>query len=813
MKISLDWLREYIKLDQSIEEITNLLTFAGIEVEEIICYGNLSETIITAKILECNLLQDSDHLFLCLVDTSQEILQVVCGALNCKQGMVGVLALPGTKLRDMVIKKNRIRGVESFGMLCSEKELGLSDDHNGIMRLPTETEIGIPVSQILSLPDTLLELEITPNRPDLLGYIGVATDLSACSDCELIMPIETDLTALENTHDINDNLELINNELELCPRYTARVIKNVKITESPLWLKQRLIRSGLRPINSVVDITNYVMLEYGHPLHAFDYDKLDGIGNKPSIIIRKATAKEEFYALDGKVYTLTDNDLVIADSNKAVALAGVIGSTNSHITENTVNIVLEAAFFEHTSIRRTAYYHKISTDSSYRFERNLASETTDIISQRASQMILELAGGSLCKGNLDIWTKQNEENVIGLRPSRIKAVYGIYLSRDLIISYLSKLGLIYINESLNHINDNVLSFIVPANRTDLTREIDLIEEVIRLHGMDKVGEEKQKISIMDRHAFLIKRKATDYLVHNGFYEVVNLSFTDPQMIYDFKLNENDIRLNQISLLNPQNSNLSVMRSFLLPQLVLNARYNFNRGESQIKLFELNKVFYENYCIPKNEPYQLCFLCTGTYHNHHWQNKPKKLDFFAIKGIVEGLIRFLGLKDYTVSNSTPDYLIPQESQCIIHNNHIIAVFGKLNPEIAARFDIDTAEIKQDIWVADIDINDIIMRTRNIITSYQPVPKFPSVERDISFLISIDVSYDDIIQLIKQSNPDTLFNAYLIDEYLGKQVSDGYKSLTYRLIFNHSEKTLTDDEVNVLIDLIINNLKSQWDIQLR
>ncbi|MFO7659741.1 MAG: phenylalanine--tRNA ligase subunit beta, partial [Candidatus Cloacimonadaceae bacterium] len=381
MQISLEWLKDYIKIDADEQKLTDLLTFSGIEVENVIHYGDLSASIITAKIIEVEIIKDSDHLMVCQVDTGSEIVQVVCGAPNCRKDMVGVLALPGTIIADFTIRKTKIRGMESSGMLCSEKELGLSDDHSGIIVLPSETLIGFSVKELFKLPDTLFELEITPNRPDLLGYLGVATDLAASLDENVIEPSIENINELEAAgFPVEESLTLKNLEPELCPRYVARVIKNVTISESPNWLKLRLIKSGMRPINNIVDITNYVMLETGHPLHAFDYDKLQTEEGKSIIKVRRAADQEEFPALDGKTYILDSHNLVIADAEKPIALAGVIGGMNSHITETTGNLVLEAACFNHSSIRRTAYKHKLSTDSSYRFERHLAPETAEFAS-------------------------------------------------------------------------------------------------------------------------------------------------------------------------------------------------------------------------------------------------------------------------------------------------------------------------------------------------------------------------------------------------------------------------------------------------
>lgn len=851
MQISLEWLKDYIKIDADEQKLTNLLTFSGIEVEDVMHYGELSDSIITAKVIAAEIVKDSDHLMVCQVDTGSETVQVVCGAPNCRKDMVGVLALPGTKIGDITIRKTKIRGVESSGMLCSEKELGLSDDHSGIIVLPSETPIGVSVKELFKLPDTLFELEITPNRPDLLGYLGVATDLAASINENVMTPSIENITELETAESpIAESLALKNIEPELCPRYTARVIKNISVSESPNWLKLRLIKSGMRPINNIVDITNYVMLETGHPLHAFDYDKLQTEAGKPIIKVRKASDHEEFPALDGKTYILDSDNLVIADSEKPVALAGVIGGMNSHITETTRNIVLEAACFNHSSIRRTAYKHKILTDSSYRFERHLAPETAEYASCRAAQMILQMAGGTLCRGTLDNWQNKDENAVIQLRPARFKHVIGISLAKDEIIRYLSRLGLTYLGEgskttafpesgkiipevvkdseqalyyktqTANNKNLSIIDplqealyFQIPPKRVDLTREIDLIEEVIRLHGMDKVVRATARSLIMDRHTFSVRRKISEYMIQNGFQEIVNLSFTDPELIKNLKLPADDVRQQQIELLNPQNSNLSVMRSSLLPQLLLTTQYNLNHDVQDLKLYELNKIFLENNSLPKQEQYRLSLVWSGKNHPDHWKFKSYEANFFEVKGMVEGILKLTGINDFTFKEEVSEYLMKGEAQSIFVKDKYVAEFGKLSPEVAASFDLDTVELKQEFWLADIDLSLIIDLSRSCRQIYEPVPRFPSVQRDLSILIKTGVPFAEIRKSIGHIAKGAILGLNLFDEYKGKQVPEGFRSLTFRFVFNNPEKTLTDDEVDTLIEKIVNDLKEKWDIQVR
>ncbi|MDP2172822.1 MAG: phenylalanine--tRNA ligase subunit beta, partial [Candidatus Cloacimonadaceae bacterium] len=426
MKISYRWLSQYIDLPESVDDLKRYLTFSGIEVEGIQTIPALPESVVSAKVVSAEKLEGSDHLIICKVDAGNgaEPYQVVCGAPNCQSGMIGILALPGTQLKDLLIKKTKLRGIESSGMLCSERELGISDNHAGIIELAEDTPIGISVNELYDLPDSIFELEITPNRSDLLGYFGIARDLSASMGKALKLPTLPDIpTEICETQ----GLKLILKEPELCPRYTARLIFNVTVCQSPLWLKSLLIKSGLRPINNIVDITIYVMLATGHPLHAFDYHtlaKMDETDPHPAIVVRKAFVNEPFAALDGKDYILEGDELVIADGEKASAIAGVVGGRVSAITDETTAIVLESAAFYPGSIRKTAFKHKISTDSSYRFERHLCDFTPPHAGAMATKLILELAGGEVINGLYDAYPKPWQPQYLALRPRRFEQIIG-----------------------------------------------------------------------------------------------------------------------------------------------------------------------------------------------------------------------------------------------------------------------------------------------------------------------------------------------------------------------------------------------------
>lgn len=850
MIISLNWLRKYLDLSESSAELEKLLTFAGIEVEAVKELPAIPPSVISARVISAEPVPKTDHLQQCLVDignfaypekTPEGYVQVICGAPNCRSGMMALIALPGSALPDFTIAKAKIRGVESHGMLCSEKELGISDNHSGIIELPSDTAIGLSVNELYELPDTIFELEITPNRPDLLGYLGIARDLSAKLSRPLRLP-ETDIPeASLAEHDLP--LKLIIEDAEKCPRYTARLFTDVKIEQSPLWMKTALIKSGLRPINNLVDITNYVMLEYGHPLHAFDYGRLRSVpgDQTPAIVVRRAFSDEAFTALDGKTYKLDSDDLVIGDGISPSALAGVMGSEASGITTDTVNVVLESAAFHPGSIRKTSYKHKLSTDSSYRFERHLSDHATEDASKRAARLICELGQAKLCTNVHDNWSQPTQPLILGLRPCRYKQVIGYELDESVIKDYLGKLGLKFLQYGnwkpgkINGLNDvhchhmeemkqgktefselpdciHSLYFEIPPRRIDLEREIDLIEELARLDGYDKVPQKSQPRLVMDRHAYRVRKLAADYVVSRGFYETLNYSFSEPALMAKLGYPENDPLLEMLKLKNPQSSNQSVMRTSLIPQLLQNLLYNLNHGEKNIKLFELGKTYHKAEYL-SYEPYHLGAVLCGNNRNEHWQDKASMVNASYPKGVVEELISLLNLEDYQTEAAQEPFLNPGECKQYIYEGKQIAWYGKLRADIAQAFGIDTIELKQDIWLLEIQLETLTSATRNRQRIFREIPKFPSVTRDISFLIDRRISYAEIYNCILALSPELISELKVFDEFRGKQIPEGLRSLSLHIKIQDKEKTLTDERVDQLVESVIKKLQDTWQINMR
>ncbi|MBW6513916.1 MAG: phenylalanine--tRNA ligase subunit beta [Candidatus Syntrophosphaera sp.] len=841
MRISCRWLSKYIDLPPEIDKLTQTLTFTGIEVEGVESLAALPESVVTARVLSADKIPGSDHLVVCSVEYgSGEPVQVVCGAPNCKAGMISILALPGTVLPQLAIKKAKVRGVESAGMLCSERELGVSDNHAGIIELDPETPIGISANEVYDLPDTLLELEITPNRPDLLGYLGIARDLSASLGVPLKLPqIQEHAGEKSQSTDLDLRLE----DSAKCPRYTARLMADLKVQESPQWLKTALIKSGLRPINNIVDITNYVMLETGHPLHAFDYDKLlplDKDGAHPAIVVRKALPKEEFLALDGRAYVLDEEDLVIADGQRASALAGVMGGKDTGITESTQAIVLEAATFSPMTVRSTAYKHKISTDSSYRFERHLSTETPAQVSARAVDLLLEVAGGRVCNALYDAYPEPHRPSCLGIRPRRFEELIGYPLPSDTIIKYLEALdcrflqygtwqdGLATDLASVHCLHleeqkagkaefteidcDHALYFLIPSFRVDLTREADLLEELARLEGYDKIPQKTAVSQIMDRHAHRVRRAIEDYFVNASFYEMLNYSFSDPAQLALLAFEPEELDARTIRLINPQSGNQSAMRLSLLPQLLVNLSYNLNHGERDLKLMEMGKVYLregDSY----REPYRLTALLTGKFRAGHWKEKSENINVYHVKGLAEGLLKRLNIPVTGTSSHIKPWLVSAENLAYHSGETLCASIGRLRSETAEAFQIDIPILKQDIWVLELEVENLVELTRDRKPEFIPLPKYPAVIRDISFVISRSVAYAEIEAAIKACDRNLIRNVQVFDEYRGKQVPEGSRSISLRIVMQDGEKTLTDERVDQLIASVLQMLQDTWQINMR
>jgi len=705
MFVSYKWLHEFLRIDLTSEELKDKLTFSGIEVEDVKVTGELLHKIIIGEIIKIEKLPDSDKLSICEVYDGENIHRVVCGAPNVVINQKIAFARVGTDFGDFKLKKVKIRGVESNGMICSEKELGISDNHDGIMVIPSDEMTGTSLADYTGLSDTIFEVEITPNRPDLLGMIGIARDLSAQLNIPLLSPFNEQKSLVKDLpNSINNDFSVEIHEKELCTRYIAIRIGNVKITSSPKHIKEKLIKANIKPINNIVDITNYVMYIFGHPIHAFDQQCLEG----KKILVRKSKPKEMFPALDHQMYELTGNELVIADTSKPIALAGVIGGKNSHITEETKDIVIEVACFNSSIIRRTSNSLKIFTDSSYRFERGMCEDTCETVAVNTAKLILDLAGGKIIQ-KIDIYQEKKKPLTLKLRPQRVKKILSINIDNHKIISYLNNLGLEFLNADAES-----LFFKVPPYRIDLTREIDLIEEIIRLHNFNTIEKRTKEPNIMNQDIFYIRRKIKNYFVSKGFREVVNISFTDPLFLKMMNICNEDYRQNVVKIVNPQGESFSILRSTLIPQLLKNVSKNLNFGNDNIKLFELNKVFTRNGETLSTEKWRLSGVCVGREEIVYWKEKREAVDYYDIKGLVEGIFKLCKIDLDFISLSTEPFYMQNNGFTLKTKNQILGSIGKIDKRILDNFDI-----KSDVYLFDLDIDKIFESINFLQSTYSPI----------------------------------------------------------------------------------------------
>jgi len=847
MNISYKWLKEYLKIGLSVEALTDRLTFSGIEVEAIHRVGELLSQIVISKITDCQKHPNADKLSLCTVFNGKDTLQVVCGAPNCATDQIVALAPVGTVLGDITIKEAKIRGTLSQGMLCSEKELGISENHDGIMVLPPTAPVGIKLADFLDATDTIFEVEITPNRPDLLGMLGIARDLSAQLDLPLhtktyhplnvgtpFMASETKkpvgtpfMASVKNANDANrptSDFSILIVEPTLCTRYTAVRISGVKIAPSPGWLTAKLKIADIKPINNIVDITNYVMYEIGHPLHAFDASKVE----QNKILIRKSRPGEQFHALNHHEYELTGAELVIADAVKPIALAGVIGGVNSQITSETTDIILEAACFDSHIIRRTSHNLKIYTDSSYRFERGMADQTCEVIAAMATELILKIASGHVIDGLIDSYPKPAPQTIVRLRPSRVKHLLNIEIDNHTLINYLKNLGL-----QFQSTENETLLFAIPPTRPDLTREIDLIEEIIRLHGFASVPSLSTPTLFMNHDIHRAKRHIKNLLVSSGYYEAINLTFTDPAYLDLLNLPDVDDRRNLVKIINPQGSSFSVLRSTLIPQLLKNTLQNINHGIDDIKLFEMNKVFTRKIndgnlspsvgdepARPETTPrlateiHRLTGITTGKFSPTYWKEKPQNTTFYDIKGVVEQIFNYLKIPNITLVPANEPYLFPNSGFYLrqIPNNSqdyiCYGTIGTLDPKVLKNFDID-----KEVFLFDLNLDTLLENADFTPRQYFDLPKYPTVYRDLSFVISDQYKMSDITQTILKVDQNIIKNVAVFDEFKGKQIPAGYRSISISISLCDQIKTLTDEQIKTIMDQVLDTLKQRFSVELR
>ena len=798
MLISLNWLKQYIDLDGiEINEMENSLTMIGQEVEKIEIAGSNLENVVTAKIIEKEMHPDSDHLTVCKVDNGKEILQIVCGASNHKAGDKVVLAQIGAKLsEDFVIKKGKIRGKESCGMLCSEVELGIGSDKDGIIILPEDAPIGVPFKDYLGINDTVFELEITPNRPDCLSHIGIARELSAYYGKELKYP-ETEIKS-EISEKTSDNVKVSIEDSNLSRRYVTRILKNVTVKESPKWLKERIEAVGLRSINNIVDVSNFILMEMNHPNHVFDLDKIEG----NEIKVKSAVKGDKLVTLDEQERELEDGDIVICDSKKILALGGVMGGLDSEVTDNTKNILLEVAHFNPQNVRKTSRRLTLSSDSSYRFERGIDVEDSIKVINRLANLIQEVAGGEILNGYVDVYPVPHENKVAELNFERLNRFVGKVIPREKVIEILRNLEI--------DVKDNgeTLTLTAPSYRGDLELEQDYFEEVIRMYGFDNIENILPRVDI-NKNSTLDTTKLTDRVkticASVGLKEVINYSFIPKDALQKLKFTGvSEDKLIDIS--NPITEDFVTMRPTLLYSLIKNAKDNMNRNVSNIRFFEVSRTFEKAEELAK-EDIKVGIILAGENDKTLWNPKPVHYDFYDLKGIVEEIFSKLKFQSFSIKRSVQTEFHPGRSADVFVGKEYIGSFGEIHPDVLENFGLN----KKTVLVAEFNI-ELIKKYINKPFVYQGIVKYPAVPRDLALVMNENILVGDVLKTIEKIDKK-VEKVELFDIYQGIGVEPGKKSVAISILLRDDSKTLEEKEINDIIDKILAKMKKDYMAELR
>ena len=797
MNVSLKWLKEYVDFDLSPEVLAERLLMLGMEIESIKRLGEGLDRVVVGRINTVEKHPKADKLVLCNVDVgSGPDAQIVCGAPNAREGLVAPVALVGAELPNgLTIKRAKIRGEESYGMLCSEQELAISEEASGLMELPDDTQIGASIVEALDLDDVVLELEITPNRPDCLSMIGVARETSVTTGNPLKLPA---INIQGGTTDIHDLTSVTIEAPDLCPRYAARVIRGVRIGPSPAWLQRRLETIGVGTINNIVDITNYVLMEYGHPLHAFDYHRL----SENRIVVRCAEPGEKLKTIDAEERALKPDMLVIADAKTPVALAGVMGGFDSEITDETVDVLLESAYFDPPSIRKTSKALGMHTEASHRFERGADPEGVIPAINRAAQLIVEIAGGEICSGIVDVYPGKRDTITIKLRPERANFVLGTEIEHDEMCNILTRLGFVV---------SDTFEVTVPTFRPDVSQEIDLVEEIARVYGFDNIPITLPRGDIPIPKAEPkedLRAHVKAYLLQCGMMEAMNYAFYHPDVFDRIRLASTDPLRQTVQIANPLSEDQSIMRTTLLPSLLANAQRNRNHQISDVQFFECSKVFIPNETGEHpNEPERVAGIISGNLGAGVYGDPLRPADFFDIKGVVEGLLDRCGLSDYTITQTDHPTFHPGRRAEICIGDNTLCVFGETHPEVLATYDLPH---KAYLFELDFErLVDAVEPTKQ----FEPIPIYPSVNRDLAIVLDVDTPASRPTEIIKSAGGELVFSLHLFDVYAGEQVPDGKKSLAFAIEYRSATETLTDEIVDRVHGRILEQLERELGATLR
>lgn len=803
MKLSTNFVKDYIDIDVDIKTLAEDMTRVGNEYDEAGKLLNVTNLTI-GEVKECKMHPDSDHLHICKVDVGSEILNIVCGAPNVREGLKVIVALDGAVLPGGTIKKGVIRGQESNGMLCSMLELGLEHkyvdeiDKTGIHELPQDAPIGEDPIKYMKLDDEIVDFDLTANRGDLLSILGMAYELGAIYDKEVK---DIDLAHKENNENINDSFKVEVNT-DNCSIFLAKKVKNIKIKESPLYIKNRLIASGIRPINNVVDISNYVMLETGQPLHFYDVDTLKG-----KIEVRMAKEKEKLTTLDGIERNLSKEDIVISDGEKAIGLAGVMGGLDTEITENTKNVLIESAIFDGIKIRKTSK-EILRSEASSRFEKGLDPNRTYMAIQRACKLLEEYADGEVV-GGIAKYDKTNLENTeIEISFNKINDVLGMEISKKDVLNVFRRLKFdVIINNKISNFNEteaeleNIQKIIVsvPKRRGDISIQEDLIEEVGRIYGVDNIIGRLPKMPMKSGSFDKVTRGIRNKMIDLGLNETLSYILVNDKEAKYFTKDNSQL----VSLLDPMTEERNTLRNSILPSLLKIYEYNKSRSNKDVSIFEIGKAFYKNE-EEYGETNKLAVLMTGDYYLGV-ENK-KQVDFYIIKGIAEELLDYLGYGNrYSFvikENQMPNEVHPGQSALISVNNDIVGLIGRVHPLL----------VKEAVYVLEIDLDKLLSKKVGKM-KYKEISKFPSIKKDLAVVVNKNITSEEIQDIIKKAGGSTLSKIEVFDVYTGKGIEENKKSIAYSLTFEKMDRTLTDEEINESLNKIIEMLNKKLNAELR
>lgn len=810
MQVSIKWLKDYIDFTETPEQLADKLTMAGIPVENVVDPGEGLEKVVTGRIEKLEPHQNSDHLQICTMNVGlAENIIIVTGAQNVAEGQVVPVAMVGAHLPNgMKISKGKLRGVASNGMLCSAQELKLDleklpeEQKTGIFILPSDTPVGIPAKDVLGLNDVVLEFELTANRADCFSVFGLVREIAAITGNKPHFP-EIKVNEDDNTK-LNDIFSVEIADPDLCSRFSTRMLKNVKIGPSPEWMQQRLEGVGIRSINNVVDVTNFVMIELGHPMHAYDYDKITG----KKLIARRAIEGEELHTLDDTSRKAKGEMLVIADSEKAAGLAGIMGGFETEITDTTTSVVLESADFYGPCIRRTARACGLSSEASGRFERGVDSETTIKALDRAAQLLQEMGACTVCEGIVDVYPNPKQANYVTFTPEQINNHLGTNIAKDVMLNIITSVGFDVTKDE----NDEI-TVKVPSWRNDVTCMADISEEIARLHGFDKIKSTLPNGVSMQgtqsaKQTFIDKVKAS--LSSQGLYETISFALTNEETFNKLNIPQDSPLRKAVPIMNPLSDEYPLVRTTLLSSIFDNLARNLARKNDDVALFEVGSVFFPK-ALPvtelPDEVVKIAGAITGRRNAQGWNQTNDMVDFYDAKGIIEELLANLRVTRYTVETGTHYAMHPGKTALFKKGRDVIATVGEVHPAVLSAYGIT-----KPVYIFELDAT-IVMKYMAKDLKYKALPKYPATSRDLAMLVDVDVNAADIEKAMTKAAGQNLTQITLFDVYTGKQVEEGKKSLAFSLTFQSNDKTLTDAEIDPAIEKIVAKLQKDFNANLR